>query len=68
MDRKGEVVQKVYMTTTPTVVAWDQSDLIEETLRQGDVGEEDDDVWDIIPVLDEDSESEGKKRKKKSRD
>ncbi|OJT15748.1 WD repeat-containing protein 74 [Trametes pubescens] len=65
-ERKGDVLDKLYMKVTPTVVVWDgQLDV-----SVGNAGEavDEDDVWDAMPVVDSDSEDEGKpdRRKKKT--
>lgn len=42
-EQKGVVLEKVYMTTTPTVVIWDQNDM--GNLRTN-AEEDDGDVWE----------------------
>lgn len=61
---KGDVVDKVYMTTTPTVVVWDGRD--EGKSKSALEEEEEEDVWEGMEnIEDEDDDgSRGKKRKK----
>ncbi|GJE87198.1 hypothetical protein PsYK624_032810 [Phanerochaete sordida] len=65
-EHKGEVLDKLYMKVTPTVVLWDgKPDAAAEAgeKREGDSEDEDEeDVWDQME--DVDSEDEGAKRKK----
>ena len=67
-EHKGEVLDKLYMKVTPTVVLWDgRPDAAAEAddeKREGEGSEDEDeeDVWDNME--DVDSEDEGAKRKK----
>lgn len=62
-DNKGQVVEKVFMTSVPTVVAWDG---VEATTSAPVAEAEDDDVWDDMEnIEDSDDESKGKKRRRK---
>ncbi|KAI0721663.1 hypothetical protein C8T65DRAFT_202285 [Cerioporus squamosus] len=59
LDRKGEVLDKLYMKVIPTVVVWDGSTPTSESIP----GEEEggvDDVWDAMEAAESDSEDEGK--------
>jgi len=60
-DNKGEVVEKVFMTSIPTVVAWDG---VESTAPAAEPEAEDDDVWDDMENI-EDSGDESKERKRR---
>ncbi|KAJ7273661.1 hypothetical protein B0H12DRAFT_1285674 [Mycena haematopus] len=60
-DNKGEVVEKVFMTSIPTVVVWDG---VESTTFESEPEVEDDDVWDDMENV-EDSDDESKERKKR---
>ncbi|KAJ7343536.1 hypothetical protein DFH08DRAFT_230202 [Mycena albidolilacea] len=63
-DNKGQVVEKVFMTSVPTVVAWDG---VEATTSAPVAEAEDDDVWDDMEnIEDSDDESKGKKRRRKA--
>ncbi|KAF7338337.1 hypothetical protein MVEN_02059200 [Mycena venus] len=64
-DNKGQVVEKVYMTSVPTVVAWDG---VESTTQAPEPeAEDDDDVWDDMEnIEDSDDESKGRKRRRKT--
>jgi len=63
LDHKGEVLEKVYVTTTPTVVAWD--DTAESTEKMTPPSDEqDNDVWDDLEQV-EDSDTEGQGKPKR---
>ncbi|KAJ6502599.1 hypothetical protein C8R45DRAFT_1092425 [Mycena sanguinolenta] len=64
-DNKGQVVEKVFMTSIPTVVAWDG---VESRTSVPELGAEDDDdnVWnDMENVEDSGDESKERKRRRK---
>ncbi|KAK7014906.1 WD repeat-containing protein 74 [Favolaschia claudopus] len=61
-EHKGEVIEKVFMTSVPSVVAWD---CVEAETPAPQPEAEDDDVWDGMEnVKDSDDESRGKKRRR----
>ncbi|KAI0781044.1 WD40-repeat-containing domain protein [Trametes elegans] len=66
-EHKGEVLDKLYMKVTPTVVVWDgKTDVIDVVEKDDDaVGE--DEVWDAMEEAESDSEAEGKPRRKEKR-
>jgi ribosome biogenesis protein NSA1 len=49
LERKGEVLSKVFMNSIPTVVRWDQ-DMPTKSTSQGDqvADSEDDEIWDTL--------------------
>ncbi|KAJ7172528.1 hypothetical protein C8R46DRAFT_992734 [Mycena filopes] len=61
-DNKGQVVDKVFMTSVPTVVVWDGVQPVVSTPElQGD----DDEFWDEMENIgDSDDESKGKRRRR----
>lgn len=63
-DRKGDVLEKAYITSVPTVVVWD--DTAEETKHAPtSIDEQDDDVWnDMEQVGDSDVETQGKSKRR----
>ncbi|KAF7778767.1 hypothetical protein Agabi119p4_3112 [Agaricus bisporus var. burnettii] len=64
IDRKGEVSEKIYVASMPTVVIWDYT--FDDASKDGALpSEEDDDVWnDLEEVGDSDAETgRGKKRR-----
>ncbi|KAJ7940687.1 hypothetical protein B0H13DRAFT_1586416 [Mycena leptocephala] len=60
-DNKGQVVEKLFMTSVPTVVTWDG---VESAAPIPEPIVEDDDVWDEMENV-EDSDDELKGRKKR---
>ncbi|KAJ7685136.1 hypothetical protein DFH06DRAFT_1157559 [Mycena polygramma] len=61
-DNKGQVMEKLFMTSVPTVVAWDG--VHSATLNPEPVAD-DDDVWEEMEnVEDSDDESKGRKRRR----
>ncbi|KAJ6496629.1 hypothetical protein C8R47DRAFT_1263509 [Mycena vitilis] len=61
-DNKGQVTEKLFMTSVPTVVAWDG--VHSATLGPEPVAD-DDDVWEEMEnVEDSDDESKGRKRRR----
>ncbi|KAJ6547511.1 hypothetical protein B0H19DRAFT_1306641 [Mycena capillaripes] len=61
-DNKGEVVEKLFMTSVPTVVTWDG---VESAAPAREAAPEDDDVWDEMEnVEDSDDESKGRKKRR----
>ena len=75
-DEKGTVVEKVYMKSIPTCVAWDgvteeDADEDDHRMRAGDIddnsdSEDDEDLWEGMPVA-EDSENEGEGQSQRRR-
>ena len=62
---KGDVVDKVYMTTTPTVVVWDRRDEGETKKTGLEEDDDEEDVWEGMENVEEEEDgSRGKKRKK----
>ncbi|KAJ7632569.1 hypothetical protein FB45DRAFT_978296 [Roridomyces roridus] len=60
-EKKGEVIEKVYMTSIPTVVVWDGAEPV-----QARPAEDDDDLWNEMEnVDDEGSDDESNKKKKR---
>ncbi|KAI0664913.1 hypothetical protein C8Q70DRAFT_1049108 [Cubamyces menziesii] len=69
-EHKGEVLDKLYVKVTPTVVVWDGVVDGSASAAQADgegEGENEDEVWDAMQVADSDSEDEGKKSRKKEK-
>lgn len=69
-ERKGDVLDKLYMKVTPTVVVWDGH--IDASVGTAGEAVDEDDVWDAMPVVDSDSEDEdegkpGRRKEKKTR-
>lgn len=63
IDHKGEVLEKVYVATTPTVAIWD--DTAESTEKMASpTDEQDDDVWDDLEQVG-DSDMEGQRKAKR---
>jgi ribosome biogenesis protein NSA1 len=63
IDRKGEVTEKVYVASVPTVVIWD--DVVDAMKDFSSPPEEDDDVWnDMEEVGDNDAETRGNKKRR----
>ncbi|KAJ7046730.1 hypothetical protein C8F04DRAFT_986828 [Mycena alexandri] len=60
-DNKGQVVEKVFTTSVPTVVVWDG---VRTVTSAPEPEGEDDDVWDEMENI-EDSEDESKGRKRR---
>lgn len=59
------MLDKLYMKVTPTVVVWDgQTDASVSTAGEA---VDEDDVWDAMPVVDSDSEDEGKPGRRKEK-
>ncbi|KAJ7740661.1 hypothetical protein DFH07DRAFT_943671 [Mycena maculata] len=59
-DNKGQVVEKLFMTSVPTVVVWDGD---ESTAPEAET--EDDDVWNDMEDVEDDTDDELKKNKKR---
>lgn len=69
-EHKGEVLDKLYMKTIPTVVVWDHSEdagQVASAAEEDADGADDDDMWDAMEDAEDDEEAEGKRRGKKSR-
>ncbi|KAH7916031.1 hypothetical protein BJ138DRAFT_1109169 [Hygrophoropsis aurantiaca] len=66
-EEKGMVLEKVFMTTTPTVIVWDQeSDALVKTAGGEEGAEADEDVWDGMKnVGDSDDDGDVNKNKPK---
>lgn len=61
---KGEVVEKIFMTSIPTAVVWDGVEPIQPPSQAN--AEDDDDVWNEMEnAQDEDSDDESNRRKKR---
>jgi ribosome biogenesis protein NSA1 len=50
LERRGEIVEKTYLTSVPTVIVWDQLEAIERTID--DNTSEHDDLWDQMEHVD----------------
>ncbi|KAJ7109325.1 WD40-repeat-containing domain protein [Mycena epipterygia] len=61
-DNKGQVVEKVFMTSIPTVVVWDGAEMV-STAPQ--IEADDDDVWDEMENVEDDIDGELKGRKRR---
>jgi len=59
-EKKGEILDKIFMTSIPTVVVWDQ-----EVAGVEKTTETEDDVWNNMPPANDDSDEESGGRKKK---
>jgi len=63
-DNKGQVVEKVFTTSAPTVVVWDG---VKTVASAPEPETEDDDVWDEMEnIEDSDDESKARKRRRKA--
>lgn len=58
-EKKGDVLGTFFMKSTPTVVAFDLKDHIPSGAEQRIHGEDEEDVWAAMPVVDEDGPSSG---------
>ncbi|KAJ3883404.1 hypothetical protein F5051DRAFT_363510 [Lentinula edodes] len=71
-EHKGEVLEKIFSKSTPTVVVWDGDHsstkpiASSQELEEGD-GDSDEDVWDNMEEVDDDGEVQGSKTTKKQR-
>lgn len=71
-EHKGEVLEKIFTKSTPTVVVWDGDHsstkpiASSQELEEGD-GDSDEDVWDNMEEVDDDGEVQGSKTTKKQR-
>lgn len=65
-EKKGEILDKIFMTNTPTVVVWDQ----DVTLPAPDTTGPEDDIWDNMVNVDDESDDElgGRKKRKGSQE
>lgn len=67
-ERKGEVLDKVYVTSIPTVVVWDQNTSSSDGVKAPAAVVDDavdDDLWENMDIIGEDeSEEPGRRRKK----
>lgn len=61
-ERKGEVLEKLFMKSTPTVIAWDQSE-DRVVASPHDAGDED--VWEAMEAVGGDSEDDSGSKKKR---
>ncbi|KAG5654514.1 hypothetical protein H0H81_001155 [Sphagnurus paluster] len=59
-ERKGEVLEKLFMKSTPTVIAWDQSE-DQVVASPHDAGDED--VWEAMEAVGGDSEDDSGSKK-----
>lgn len=62
-EHKGEVLEKIYMKSTPTVVVWDQNEAIEGRSTASSAIDHDDDVWATMEHVDDDGEVESTSRR-----
>lgn len=75
VDRKGDVLEKVYMKTTPTVIIWDgevaSSQLAGEEGSEDTSDSEDEAMWDGMEDVGDSDEEDGqrgtRRKSKKSR-
>ncbi|KAJ6596839.1 hypothetical protein DFH09DRAFT_1071831 [Mycena vulgaris] len=61
-DKKGQVIEKVFMTSVPTVVVWDG---VASVSAAPELETEDDDVWDEMENVGDDTDGDGKGRKRR---
>ncbi|KAJ7452476.1 hypothetical protein B0H11DRAFT_2161563 [Mycena galericulata] len=61
-DNKGQVVEKIFMTSVPTVVVWDG---VESVKTAPETAAEDDDVWNEMEDIDDEIDDDSKRRKKR---
>lgn len=72
-DNKGDIVQKVYVKSIPTVVVWDQDSTSENPSpeNEDEASKSDDDVWEGLQNVDDDDASDGSdaevRRKRRNR-
>ena len=66
-DRKGEVLQKVFSKSVPTVVAWDQRAVEPQTAaedaEEAEEKEETDRLWEEMEDADDETSARKKQRK-----
>jgi len=63
-EKKGEILDKIFMKSTPTVVIWDQ----DITTRVSDVIDAEDDIWNNMAHVGGDSDEElGGRQKRKDK-
>ncbi|KAJ3802921.1 hypothetical protein GGU11DRAFT_874327 [Lentinula aff. detonsa] len=66
-EHKGEVLEKIFTKSTPTVVVWDRSSTKQATSHQesGEDGDDtDDDVWDDMENVDDEEEVQNSKKRR----
>lgn len=65
VEKKGDVLEKVYMKTTPTVIIWDgevtSSRPTEKKSSDDDSDSEDEEVWDGMKETGDSDEEDGPK-------
>ncbi|KAL7283312.1 hypothetical protein ACG7TL_002741 [Trametes sanguinea] len=64
-DHKGEVLDKLYVKVTPTVIVWDG--VSANALGSFEEAEGEDEVWDQMQAVESDSEDEGKSSRRKEK-
>ncbi|KAJ7156025.1 WD40-repeat-containing domain protein [Mycena crocata] len=62
-DNKGQVVEKVFMASVPTVVVWDG---VETTPPALEIEAEEDDVWDDMENVEEDTDEFKRKKRRRN--
>ena len=62
-EHKGEVLEKIYMKSIPTVVVWDQNEPIQGNNASSAIDH--DDVWATMEHVDDGSEVERTSRKRR---
>ena len=50
LERRGETIEKTYLTSVPTVIVWDQLETNKTTID--DITSEHDDIWDQMEHVD----------------
>ncbi|KAG6832373.1 hypothetical protein H0H92_002641 [Tricholoma furcatifolium] len=60
-EQRGQILDKVFMKSIPTVIIWDHS----ETRRQDVAAIDDDDVWETMITTETDSDEDSKRKKKR---
>lgn len=63
-EEKGQVLDKIYMKVTPTVVVWDEQPNPITNPAIDEMEPADDDVWEELQDAESDQEELGKKKKR----
>lgn len=68
-DHKGEVLDKVFTKSIPTVVVWDQLESVTSATAQSseDAGENEDDIWNELEDVEDDASDDETNVKKRRR-
>jgi len=70
-EKKARVLEKVYVTSIPTVLIWDGCcepvQAASQRIEGSDNGDDDDDVWDTMNNVGDEYDSEANGRQKKRR-